>query len=217
MIVEETETRANDRLAVAGGIPSQSKARGNILIVAGDAFDDAEGLFRGGIDRGCRCEERADFHVVSYAVVQAQLAAHAPTVLQKETKRKVVKGLIGIADSLDERGWNSETVGLKAGRARNTGTKKGQPAKIKEASEIEFEDLFFCRAELNEVTVTAHFEGVLAADEGDDVREFEPPLVAIDSGVGFPAKIGKPGHIDSDPIATRKLREAEVQSAASDL
>src|SRR2546429_2636236 len=130
MIVEETETGANDGLAVHGGIPSQTKARGNILIVAGDAFDDAEGLFCGGVDRGCRCEERADFHVVSYAVVQGQFAVHAPTVLQKETKRKVVKGLVGIADSLDERGWNSETVGLQAGRARNTGTKKGEPPKI---------------------------------------------------------------------------------------
>src|SRR5438874_9886212 len=66
MIVKQTETGANDGLAVTGGIPSQTKARGNILIVAGDAFDDAEGLFRGGVDRGCRCEERADFHVVSY-------------------------------------------------------------------------------------------------------------------------------------------------------
>src|SRR5205807_8794825 len=105
----------------------------------------------------------------------------------------------------------------KAVRAQNTGTKKGEPAKIEEASKIDFEDLPLCRAELNDVTVTAHLEGVLAAHEGDVVREFESQLDAIDSGVGFPAEIGKPGHIDGDPITTRKLREAEVQTAASDL
>jgi len=66
-------------------------------------------------------------------------------------------------------------------------------------------------------TVTAHLEGVLAADEGDVVREFESPLDAIDSGVWFPAEIGKPGILTAIRSPPGSCEKPEVQTAASDL
>ncbi len=227
MVIKNAVTCANDSLAIASGIPSHTKARRHIVKVAGDSFDDAEGLFRRGVDSRKGRKEGRDLHVVANAIVKSQAAAETPAVLPEEAEGKVVERLIGIANALDVSGRDSETVGLHGSRPWQSGhsrnvvrkTKRGgrKPAEVYVAAEVEFEDLFFGRAELNHVSVRAHLEIVSAADKAEVVREFESPFDTIDRGVGLAAKVREPGDIHGDLIAAGKLREAKVQAAARDL
>src|SRR5207302_9730942 len=73
MIVEDAVAGTNDGLAVACRIPCQTKARREVVKVARDSFDHAEGLFGGRVDCGGRSKERTDFHVVANAVVDGQV------------------------------------------------------------------------------------------------------------------------------------------------
>jgi len=70
---------------------------------------------------------------------------------------------------------------------------------------------------LDEVEIAAHFERVLAAHEADVVGKFEAALDAVDRGIGLAAKISEARNIDAYLIATGKLRETEMQTAAGAL
>ena len=50
VIIEQTITSANHGFSIACGVPSQAKARREIVIVARDSFHDTEGFLRLGID-----------------------------------------------------------------------------------------------------------------------------------------------------------------------
>src|SRR6266404_2699660 len=58
---------------------------------------------------------------------------------------------------------------------------------------------------------------MFAADQSHIVCEFEAPLDAVNGGVGFPAKVGKPRDVHTNLVAARKLGKTEVQAAAGDL
>ena len=49
MIVENPEAGADNGLAIAGGIPGQAYPGGDIVVIARNAFHNAECLLRGGI------------------------------------------------------------------------------------------------------------------------------------------------------------------------
>ncbi len=87
MVVKEAVAGADDGFAIALWIPSESDSRRNIVVVAGDALDDSELLFSGGVNGCGGSKERADFDVVADAVVHGELAGGAPGVLNKEPKR----------------------------------------------------------------------------------------------------------------------------------
>ncbi len=93
MIVEETVAGADDGLAIAGGIPSESEPRSDILVLARDAFLDAERLFGGGIDGGSRGKERGEIGVITQTVIDRQFSGDAPGILSKETDGNIVEGL----------------------------------------------------------------------------------------------------------------------------
>src|SRR5437762_974180 len=78
MVVEETVASTNYRFAVAHGIPSEAEARSDVVVVARNAFDDAQSFFRVGVHgRGGR-EERRNLDVISQAEVQGELARCTP-------------------------------------------------------------------------------------------------------------------------------------------
>jgi hypothetical protein len=49
MVVEKPEARADNGLVVAGRIPGQANTWRDIVVIARNAFDNAEGLLRGSI------------------------------------------------------------------------------------------------------------------------------------------------------------------------
>src|SRR5229473_397344 len=114
MVVENPEASADDGLTIASGVPGQSNSGTNVLVITRNAFHNAEGLLRGGIHGGCRREERADFHVVAHTVIDGQVRVQHPVVLREKARGDIVEGTVGISDSLDVRGGNSEAIGLKA-------------------------------------------------------------------------------------------------------
>src|ERR1700704_5550988 len=117
MVVEEPETSADDGLAAAGRIKSEAETRSNVVVVARNAFDDAESFFSGGVHGGCRREERAKFDVIADAVVEREFAIYLPLVLREKSHRNVIKGLFGISDALDVGGGHAESIGLQSGGA----------------------------------------------------------------------------------------------------
>ncbi len=179
MVVEHAVPGANDRLAVSGRIPGYAKARSHIVVVARNAFDDAERLFGGGVHGGGRSKERRDFDVVANAVVDTEMAVHAPAVLQEKGHRLVVERMVGIPNTLDVGSWNSKTVGLQPSCSWNARTKESQSAEIDVAAKVEFEDLRLFGAQLDEVVVATNFKRVAAADECHIVGKFETALDAI--------------------------------------
>ena len=73
MVIEDPEARADNGLFIASGIPCQSNSGTYILVIARNAFHNAECVFRGGVHGGCGREKRADFHVVAHAVIDGQV------------------------------------------------------------------------------------------------------------------------------------------------
>src|SRR5258705_13985926 len=95
MVVEEPEASADDGLATAGRIKSEAEARSNVVVVARNAFDDAESFFSGGVHGGRRREERGKFDVIADAAVERKFAIHLPLVLREKTPRNVCEPLPG--------------------------------------------------------------------------------------------------------------------------
>src|SRR5260370_10440922 len=117
MVVENPEAAADNGLAVAGGIPGQSNSGTYILVIARNAFHNAEGLLRGGIHRGCWREEGADFHVISNTVIDGEVIVQNPVVLREEAHGDIVEGIVRISDSLDVRSRNSQAIAVQASRS----------------------------------------------------------------------------------------------------
>src|SRR5712692_11419023 len=214
MVVEHPEARADNSLAIAGGIPGQTNAGGDIVIVARNSFHNAESLLRGGIHGGSRREERTDFRVIAHTVIDSQVPVQPPVVLEEVAHRDIIEGIVGISDSLDVRGRNSQAIGLQACCARqgDSGnavrkTERGgrKAAEVHDTAEIKFKNLRLLGAQLNEIEVGARLESVMAAHDGQVVRELESPLDAIHSGVRLASEVRKPRYIHADIGATRKL------------
>src|SRR5208283_2124164 len=136
----------------------------------------------------------------------------APSVLGKEAKGEIVERLVGSANALDVSCRNTQTVSLQGGESRNrdasgarsSGSPKavgqaesigGKTPEVDVAAEIQFEDLLLFRAQLNDVDVLAHFEGVAAARQCGVVGKLIAALDAVHGGVGFAAEIGIAGNI----------------------
>jgi hypothetical protein len=224
MIVEESEASADYRLAVSGGIERYTKAWSHVVVIAGDAFDYAESLFRCGVDRRRGREERADFHVIADAKIEGELAVQFPTILSEKAHGNVVEGLLGISDALNVRGGDAQAVGLQPDRPgkrdagdgiREAESGSGEAAEVDVPAEIELENLCFGGAELNKVIVAAELEGVLAADDADLVRKFRASLDAIHGGIWLAAEVGIAGNVDTNVAAAGKLGKTKMQAAAS--
>ncbi len=214
VIVEEAVTGADDRLAISRRVPCQTEAWSDVFVVAGNALDNAESLFGGGVDRSGRGEQRADFDIISDTVVYDELAGQLPAVLREEAHGNVVKRLVRVPNTLNVSDGDPQAIGLQAIGAGQRRAEGREAAEVDVAAEIELEDLRFRGAQLDEVVVAAEFEGVLAANEADLVGEFGAALDAIDGGVRLAAEIGDARNVDADVAAAGKLRESEVQAAA---
>ena len=154
-----------------------------------------------------------------------------PTVLNKKCEGHIVKRSVGCADALNVRGGYAQTVGLQAGggwkndgltvaERHGVGESKGvgsEAAEVYDATKIKLEDLGFGGAQLDDVTVTAHFEGVIAANQRDVIGEFRTALDTIHRGIWFAAKIGVARYVDGDVGAAGQLRKTEVQTTARKL
>src|SRR5260370_14434984 len=110
MVVEEAVGHGDKGFAVAGWIPGQTEAWGDVVVIARNAFDNAQGFFRGGVDGSGRSEQRSNFHVITDALIQSQLAFNAPGILCEKAEGEIVEGLVGVADALDVRRRNSQTA-----------------------------------------------------------------------------------------------------------
>src|SRR5258708_22837711 len=151
MVVENPEASADDGFAIASRIPCQSNSGTYVLVIARNAFHNAEGLLGGGIHGGRGREKRADFHVVAHTVVDGQVLVQDPVVLREKANRDIVEGIVGISNSLDVRRRNSQAVGLEARGARQRGdtgnvvretkSRGREAAEIHVAPEIEFKNL----------------------------------------------------------------------------
>src|SRR5882762_5047641 len=184
MVVEEPEASADDGLAAAGRIKSEAEARSNVVVVAGNAFDDPESFFSGGVDRSRGREERTEFDVIADAVIEREFAIHLPLVLREKSHRNIIKGLFGISDALDVGGGNAESIGLR-----------------------------FRGAKLHKIKVSAEFKRVPAANDADQIGKFGAALDAIDGGVRLAAKVCDARDVDANIAAAGKLRETKVQAA----
>ena len=218
MIVEEAITHANDGSTVATWIPRKSEPRRKIIVVAGNSLHHTQRFLRGGIHGSGCSEERGNFDVIPHTVIQGEPAIDAPGILGKEAEWQIIKRLIGITDSLNVSGRDSESVGLQASSAGQSiwKSKSGssKAAEIHVATKIEFENLRFCGAQLNYDCVNADFECVASERFRECVREFQAPLDAVNRGVWLTPKISNSGDIDADLIAAGELRKAEMQAAA---
>src|SRR5258708_36042745 len=101
-----------------------------------------------------------------------QVAVQPPVILEEEAHGDIGGGTVGTSNSLNVRARNSEAVSLQAGRVGNNST-EGDPAKVDVAAKDQLEDLLFFGTKLNEDSIASHFESVLAATEGDIVRDFK--------------------------------------------
>src|SRR6266853_5677666 len=101
MVVEEAVAHADNGFSVTGGVPGQTEAWGDVVVIARNAFDNAQSFFRGGVDGGGRSEQRRNFHVITHAVIQSQLAVNAPRILREKAKGQIVQGLVGLAAALN--------------------------------------------------------------------------------------------------------------------
>src|SRR5712671_6810545 len=77
MVVEEAVAHTDNGFSVAGRVPGQTEAWGDVVVIARNAFDNAQSFFRGGVDGGGRGEQRRNFHVITDAVIQSQLGINA--------------------------------------------------------------------------------------------------------------------------------------------
>jgi len=216
VIVEEAIAGADDGFAVTSGIPSDAEAGGDVAIVAGKAFDDAEGLLRLGVDRRGRSKKRGNFDVVADAVVDGEFPSNAPRVLAEEGEGYVVKGHVGVSDTLDINRGIAEAVGLRVGDSGQTGSER-EAAKGDVATEVELEDLLLFGAELDEVGVGADLESVAATGDGAVIAELEAALDAVHGRVGFPAEVGDTGDVNAKAGAPGEIRITEVHAAAGEL
>src|SRR5258708_2742464 len=213
MVVKEAVAGADDGFAIALWIPSESDSRRNIVVVAGDALDDAELLCGGGVNGGGGSKERADFEVVANAVVQGELAGGAPGVLGKDPEGKIVKGSVGRADALNIGLRDADAIGLRAGDSGQTAAEEGNAAKVAATAEIELEDLLLLGTQLNEIGIRTELESVTTAGDGDVVGELEAALDAIDRRVRFAAKVAEARDVHGDVGAARKIGEADMNTA----
>src|ERR1700687_1357526 len=205
MVVKEAIAHADNGFSISGRIPRKTEAWGNIVVIAWNAFHNPQGLFRCGVDGGGRREQRCNFHVVTHAVIQSQLAIHAPGILREEAERKVVERLIRVSDALDVGGRNTQAIGLQSGCAGQTCESAaeagcGDSPKIDVAAKIQFENLRLCRTQLDQVDVGAKLESVVSPDFRDGIREFRSALNAVHGRVRLTAEIGYAGNIDSNLI-----------------
>src|SRR5882757_5047533 len=209
MVVKEAVAGADDGFAIALWIPSESDSRRNIVVVARDALDDAELLFGRGVNGGGGRKERADFDIVTDAVVHGELAGGAPGVLGKEPEGKIVKGSVGRADPLNIGLRDADAVGLRAGDSGQTAAEEGNATKVDIAAEIELKDLLLFGTQLDEVGIRTELKSVTTAGDGDVVGELEAALDAIDGRVGFTAKVAEARDVHGDVGAARQIGEAE--------
>ena len=142
------------------------------------------------------------------------MAVHAPTILEKEAHGDIVKRIVGIADALYIRSWNSQTVGLQSSRAgqgnsgstvRETELRRRESAEVHVAAEIQLKDLLLLGSQLNEIQIAAHLEGMFAANHADVVCEFKPALDAVYRGVRFAPEVRESRDVHTDIGAARKL------------
>src|SRR5208337_908937 len=114
VVIEKAIAGADDGLAIARGVPRQTEARGNILVLTRYAFHNAQSFLRSSVDgRSCR-KKRSQIGVVTQAVIDRQILGDAPGILGKEPNRDIVKGLIGNANALNIFGGNTGPIRLQA-------------------------------------------------------------------------------------------------------
>ena len=121
MIVEDAVGAADDRFAVAFGIPRQPNARSEVVLVVLDALLNAERIVSSSCQSCRRGELRTKLYVVANSVVQGQIRTKLPGILPEESERLVAKRIVWIADALNEGAGNTQAVGLDGGEGGDCG------------------------------------------------------------------------------------------------
>src|SRR6202008_2057438 len=115
MVVEKSVARSNHGFAVAPRIPRDANSGRDIVLIRRDSLDYAESLLSGGIQSRCGFENWHPFDVIAQSIIQGKFAVYLPAVLGKDTERLNVKRPVRLTNSLDKRGWQSETIRLNSG------------------------------------------------------------------------------------------------------
>src|SRR6516164_7683137 len=130
MVVKHSVTRPHDGLSVAQWIPRQTDARRYIVRISRNASGDSEHVLRGLRKRVHSRKFRCEFDIVTRAVVQCEIPAHAPRVLHEQSQRRITERLVRIPYALNENLGHAEAVRLYRAEVGN-----GLAGKVRRQSE----------------------------------------------------------------------------------
>ena len=120
MVVEHTIRSADYVPAIAFRVPCHSYARLDVVLVSLDAFLKAKIAISGLSECGGWFEFGRNLHVITQSVVQGEVVPNAPGVLPEESHRRVVEGIGGTAEALNEISGKAGSVGLHGGEIRES-------------------------------------------------------------------------------------------------
>src|SRR5712692_11531701 len=173
MVIEKSVTNANRRLAVTHGIPGEGNPRGYVIEITGISLGHIEGFLCRSIESRRRLELRRQLEVIAHAIVQSESWIDLPAILDKESHERVVEQSVGIPDALDECRRQAQSVGLHAGETWDghaiecrgqRQVRRGKPAEVHHAAEIQFKDLRFLGTQLDVIDVRAHLKSMMSLD-----------------------------------------------------
>src|SRR5579864_138234 len=125
MVVEKSVAGAYNGFAVSPRIPRDTDSGCNVVRIRRNSLDDAKSLLSSSI-QGCRgFENWHPFDVIAQSIIQRKLAVYLPAVLRKNTESLNVERPVRLTNSLNKRGWQSETVCLNSGESRSTSSAEG--------------------------------------------------------------------------------------------
>src|SRR5208282_894721 len=125
MIKEYSERAANYSLAITLGIPGDAEARLNVVLVGLDSLLQSQQVVGGQSQSLWRLELRRDLDIVTNAIVDGQIMAHAPAVLPEDANRDIVKCIAGAAESLNVISREPGPISLDGGKSGEVGEKAG--------------------------------------------------------------------------------------------
>ena len=87
MVVEDAVRAANHRLAIAPRVPSQAYAWSHVVDVARNALGDSQRVLGSLRERIHRLNFRCELVVVANPVIECQVVAYLPGILQESADR----------------------------------------------------------------------------------------------------------------------------------